>query len=50
MNAMAMEGIGQTLPRRYLALGFPFLPIDRLRVARPDLWAAGEGPAVPQIG
>ncbi|WP_300396256.1 DNA polymerase Y family protein [uncultured Sphingobium sp.] len=43
---MAMEGIGQTLPRRYLALSFPFLPIDRLRVARPDLWAAGEGPAV----
>ncbi|EQB13828.1 hypothetical protein RLDS_14965, partial [Sphingobium lactosutens DS20] len=41
-----MDGIGQTQPRRYLALGFPFLPIDRLRVARPDLWAAGEGPAV----
>ncbi|KKW93183.1 Y-family DNA polymerase [Sphingobium chungbukense] len=38
--------------RRYLALWFPFLPIDRLRIARPDLWATkaggagGEGPAV----
>jgi len=27
--------------RRYLALSFPFLPIDRLRITRPDLWAGG---------
>ncbi|HKY82616.1 MAG TPA: DNA polymerase Y family protein, partial [Sphingobium sp.] len=34
--------------RRYLALWFPFLPIDRLRIARPDLWPAQGtgGPAV----
>ncbi|MFP5434135.1 MAG: DNA polymerase Y family protein, partial [Alphaproteobacteria bacterium] len=33
--------------RRYLALHFPFLALDRLRVARPDHWAAGgNGPAV----
>ncbi|MEC7931453.1 MAG: DNA polymerase Y family protein, partial [Pseudomonadota bacterium] len=32
--------------RRYLALSFPFLPVDRLRIARPDLWTAGDGPAV----
>ncbi|MCI4591320.1 DNA polymerase Y family protein [Sphingobium sp. BYY-5] len=36
--------------RRYLALSFPFLPIDRLRIRRPDLWAAGanggDGPAI----
>lgn len=25
--------------RRYLALWFPFLPLDRLRIVRPDLWA-----------
>jgi protein ImuB len=31
--------------RRYLALWFPFLPLDRLRIARPDLWQAGIGPA-----
>ena len=46
MNAMTMDGIGQTPMRRYLALSFPFLPVDRLRIARPDLWAAGDGPAV----
>ncbi|MDV5824555.1 Y-family DNA polymerase [Sphingobium naphthae] len=43
---MTMDGIGQTPMRRYLALSFPFLPVDRLRIARPDLWAAGDGPAV----
>nr|WP_205451987.1 DNA polymerase Y family protein [Sphingobium estronivorans] len=49
MNAMTMdrkaeEAVGQ---RRYLALWFPFLPIDRLRIARPDLWSGqGDGPAV----
>ena len=40
----AQDEIGR---RRYLALWFPFLPIDRLRIARPDLWTAqGEGPGV----
>ncbi len=42
-----LEGTG----RRYLALWFPFLPLDRLRIARPDLWQGagegmGDGPAV----
>ncbi|WP_254302490.1 Y-family DNA polymerase [Sphingobium chlorophenolicum] len=40
---MGEDAVGH---RRYLALWFPFLPIDRLRIARPDLWAQGEGPAV----
>ena len=35
MNAMTMDGIGQTPMRRYLALSFPFLPIDRLRHMNP---------------
>ncbi|MEJ7925972.1 DNA polymerase Y family protein [Sphingobium sp. AN641] len=30
--------------RRYLALWFPFLPLDRLRIARPDHWARTDGP------
>jgi protein ImuB len=43
-NRTAGDAIVQ---RRYLALWFPFLPIDRLRIARPDLWSAqGDGPAV----
>ncbi|BAV65375.1 Y-family DNA polymerase [Sphingobium cloacae] len=42
MNAMIMEGTrgDGTAARRYLALHFPFLPFDRLRIARPDLWTA----------
>jgi protein ImuB len=40
MNAMTGEVAART--RRYLALWFPFLPLDRLRIARPDLWAAQE--------
>jgi protein ImuB len=45
MNAMTIESGAAT--RRYLALWFPFLPLDRLRVARPDQWAAGgDAPAV----
>jgi len=42
MNAMTMDGKArdETAARRYLALHFPFLPFDRLRIARPDLWAA----------
>ena len=44
MNAMTMT---TSATRRYLALHFPFLALDRLRVARPDQWAAGgNGPAV----
>jgi protein ImuB len=31
--------------RRYLAIWLPFLPIDRLRIMRPDLWGQAEGPA-----
>lgn len=48
MNAMTMDRVEEQAVqvRRYLALWFPFLPIDRLRVARPDLWQQGEGPAV----
>lgn len=46
MNAMTLEQTGQSGTRRYLALWFPFLTLDRLRIARPDLWAAGQaGPA-----
>jgi protein ImuB len=26
--------------RRFLALWFPFLPLDRLRIARPDIWSS----------
>lgn len=45
MNAVTMDTIAEAEMRaRYLALWFPFLPIDRLRIARPDLWAQGEGP------
>ncbi|WP_257539115.1 DNA polymerase Y family protein [Sphingobium sp. CFD-1] len=42
MNAMTMDGRerDERAARRYLALHFPFLPFDRLRIARPDLWAA----------
>jgi protein ImuB len=29
--------------RRYLALWFPFLPFDRLRIARPELWGGVAG-------
>ena len=47
MNAMSMDRTDSRTARRYLALWFPFLPIDRLRIARPDLWAAqGDAPAV----
>ncbi|WP_367349011.1 Y-family DNA polymerase [Sphingobium yanoikuyae] len=47
MNAMSMDRTDSRAARRYLALWFPFLPIDRLRIARPDLWAAqGDAPAV----
>lgn len=46
MNARTARDVRQSTPRRYLALSFPFLPIDRLRITRPDLWARGEGPAV----
>lgn len=59
MNAMTLDmGMGNpgmedmdrgraASQRRYLALAFPFLPVDRLRIARPDLWhAGGDGPAV----
>ncbi len=47
MNAMSMDRTDSRGARRYLALWFPFLPIDRLRIARPDLWAAqGDAPAV----
>lgn len=46
MNARTARDVRQSAPRRYLALSFPFLPIDRLRITRPDLWARGEGPAV----
>jgi protein ImuB len=52
MNAMILEGLGgraatgPAAARRYLALWFPFLPLDRLRIARPDLWAGrSDGPA-----
>ena len=44
MNAMTMT---TSATRRYLALHFPFLALDRLRVAQPDQWATGgNGPAV----
>ena len=47
MNAMSMDRTDSRAARRYLALWFPFLPIDRLRIARPDHWAAqGDAPAV----
>ena len=47
MNAMSMDRTDSSTARRYLALWFPFLPIDRLRIARPDLWAAqSDAPAV----
>ena len=50
MNAMSMDGQAENAlkRRRYLALWFPFLPVDRLRIARPDLWQAqgGAGPVV----
>src|SRR3546814_18422037 len=53
MNAMALDrmaadGTAEDAmgKRRDLALWFPFLPIDRLRIARHDLCAQGEGPAV----
>ncbi len=46
MNAMTMDRTveGAVQARRYLALWFPFLPLDRLRIARPDLWATQQGP------
>lgn len=42
MNAMSMDREAEDAlkRRRYLALWFPFLPVDRLRIARPDLWQA----------
>ena len=50
MNAMTLDRTAQqaSRTRRYLALWFPFLPLDRLRIARPDLWGAqgAGGPAV----
>ncbi|WP_242125562.1 DNA polymerase Y family protein [Sphingobium sp. Sx8-8] len=50
MNAMTLDSstAGDMIAqRRYLALWFPFLPIDRLRIARPELWGSpGDGPAV----
>lgn len=33
--------------RRFLALWFPFLPLDRLRIGRPDLWAQQPDVASP---
>ncbi len=30
--------------RRFLALWFPFLSLDRLRIARPDLWTSSPAP------
>ena len=46
MNAMTMDRTveGAVQARRYLALWFPFLPLDRLRITRPELWAAQDGP------
>lgn len=48
MNAMSMDGQAEDAlrRRRYLALWFPFLAVDRLRTARPELWQAqaGAGP------
>lgn len=46
MNAMTMDRTAEDAvqARRYLALWFPFLPLDRLRIARPDLWTAQDGP------
>jgi len=41
MNAIMRNSEVVTAARRYLALSFPFLPIDRLRITRPDLWAGG---------
>ena len=46
MNAMTGEATART--RRYLALWFPFLPLDRLRIARHDLWAA-QGQDAPAV-
>ncbi|MEJ7932722.1 DNA polymerase Y family protein [Sphingobium sp. AN558] len=46
MNAMVMDERPEGRIRRYLALWFPFLPIDRLRATRPDTQAADTGPAV----
>ncbi|WIW90011.1 DNA polymerase Y family protein [Sphingobium sp. V4] len=49
---MMQNSEAATPVRRYLALSFPFLPIDRLRIMRPDLWAVGadgadgDGPAI----
>ncbi|WP_253344399.1 DNA polymerase Y family protein [Sphingobium sp. OAS761] len=42
-----MDSEATTGPRRYLALFFPFLPVDRLRIMQPGLWAdGGDEPAV----
>ena len=50
MNAMSMDREAEDVltTRRYLALWFLFLPIDRLRIERPDLWQARRdaGPVV----
>lgn len=45
MNAMTMDGRrkGEVATRQYLALHFPFLPFDRLRIARPDCRIAMDG-------
>ena len=38
---MTADASSKSMNRRFLALWFPFLPLDRLRIERPDLWACG---------